>query len=244
MPDGRFEKYQASLQEGHDHLRSARLKEALASYRKAAELGEARALPHALAASVLIRLGRLKDALGEYDKALKIDPADVSATAGKAGALRALGKLADAAKLDARLAELEEEAEAVRLASLVAGAGGKESTEGLLVTAERMLGQGRREVAITAWLAAARRYAADGQLDAALDTCLQALLANSGSPAVHLELARLYFLRGWHQRGAEHVVLLSTLLDLAPDEPVRTGVAELAARYAEVDSRLGNLVIA
>jgi tetratricopeptide (TPR) repeat protein len=240
-PEGRFERYQAALQQGHDHLRQAKLKQALTSYRSAAELGEKRALPHVLAAGVLIRLGRIKEALSEYDKALALDPNDRSAVAGKAGTLRAAGRAAEAAKLDAKLDELEEEAEAQRLASAVAGAGGVESPEGLLVTAERMVAQGRREGAITAWLGASERYAAAGQLDAALDTCLRALLADSGSPRVHLELSRLYFLRGWHQRGADHLLLLDKLLALAPNDTVRVELVELAAKYDKLDTRLGQL---
>jgi len=242
MPaDGRFERYQAALQEGHDRLRQGRFKEALTSYRSAAELGEKRALPHVLAAGVNIRLGRFKDALGEYDKALALDPNDRSAVAGKAGALRAMGRTAQAAPLDAKLAELDEEAEEQRLAFAVAGAGGGESSEGLLVTAERMVAKGRPEAAITACLGASQRYAAAGQLDAALDTCLRALLADSGSARVHLELSRLYFLRGWHQRAADHLLLLEKLLTLAPNEAVRTEVHALAAKYDTLDPRLAQL---
>jgi tetratricopeptide (TPR) repeat protein len=236
--DGRVERYQRALQEGHDELRQGRLKQALAAYKSAADLGETRSLPHVLAAGVLIRLGRVKDAVAEYDKAIAIDDSDRSAVAGKAGALRALGREKDAAPLDKRLAELEEEAEAIRLASAVAGAGGAESAEGLLVTAERMLAQNRRELAITAWLAAAKRYAADGHLDAALDTCLRALLADSGSAPVHLELSRLYFLHGWHQRGVDHLMLLEKLLRLEPNAAVSKGVTVLAAEFASLDKRL------
>jgi tetratricopeptide (TPR) repeat protein len=236
--DGRVERYQQALAQGHDELRAGRLKQALDAYKSAAGLGENRSLPHVLAAGVLIRLGRLKDAIGEYDKAIAIDGSDRSAVAGKAGALRALGRGKDAAKLDTRLLELEEEAEQNRLASAVAGAGGAESAEGLLVTAERMLAQGRTELAITAWLAAARRYAADGHLDAALDTCLRALLASSGSAPVHLELSRLYFLHGWHQRGVDHLMLLEKLLRLNPNAAVSSGVLALASEYGTLDKRL------
>jgi tetratricopeptide (TPR) repeat protein len=243
-PDGRFERYQAALQQGHDHLRQGRLKPALASYKAAAELGEKRALPHVLAAGVLIRLGRLKDAVGEYDKALALDPVDRSAVAGKAGALRATGRVAEATALDGKLAELEEEAEEKRLASAVAGAGGSESPEGLFVTAERMVAHGRRGTAILAWLGASQRYAAAGQLDAALDACQRALLTESGSAAVHLELSRLYFLRGWHQRGVERMLLLDKLLKLEPNDAVGNALAELAAKYRSVDGRLAGLISA
>lgn len=109
------------------------------------------------------------------------------------------------------------------------------------MTAERMVAQGRREQAITAWLGASQRYAAAGQLDAALDTCLRALLTDSGSAYVHLELSRLYFLRGWHVRGADHLILLSKLLGLAPNETIRGGLIELAAKYDKLDPRLGPL---
>jgi len=236
-----FERYQSALQQGHDELRQGKLKQALAAYKSAAELGEERALPHVLAAGVLIRLGRVKDSLAEYDKALALDGNDRSAVAGKAGALRAMGRLKDAAPLELKLAELDEEAEASRLASAVAGAGGAESAEGLLVAAERMVAHGRRDAAVTAWLAASQRYATAGQLDAALDTCLRALLTDSGSPPVHLELSRLYFLRGWHVRGADHLILLDKLLRLAPNDAVRKGLTEMADKYSKVDPRLGEL---
>lgn len=239
--DGRFERYQAALQLGHDELRHGRLKQALAAYNSAAELGERRALPHVLAAGVLIHMGRMKDALAAYDKALAIDPNDRSAVAGKAGALRAMGREKDALPLDRRLAELEDEAEALRLATAVAGAGGAESAEGLLVAAERMVAQGRPQLALTAWLGAASRYAASGHLDAALDTCLRALLVDSGSPAIHLELSRLYFMHGWHQRAVDHLLLLDKLLRLEPNADVRGGVTELAAQYGSLDPRLEGL---
>jgi tetratricopeptide (TPR) repeat protein len=109
------------------------------------------------------------------------------------------------------------------------------------VTAERMVAQGRKQMAITAWLGAASRYAAAGHLDAALDTCLRALLVDSGSAAVHLELSRLYFLHGWHARAIDHLLLLDKLLRLEPDADVRGGVAELAAQYGSLDSRLEGL---
>jgi tetratricopeptide (TPR) repeat protein len=246
MPEsatGRFEKYQAALQEGHDHLRQGRLKPALAAYRSAATIGEGRAQPHVLAGGVLVGLGKLKDAIGEYDKAIVLDPDDRLAVGGKAGALRALGRGKAADELDDRLRDLEEEAETLRLASAVAGAGGAESAEGLLVTAERMVGKGRRELAIKAWLAAAQRYAGAGHLDAALDTCLQALTTDAGSPYVHLELAKLYFLHGWHQRAADHLLLLDKLLSLEPNAQVRAGVSELAVTYSKVDERLEGLLI-
>jgi tetratricopeptide (TPR) repeat protein len=239
--DGRFERYQAALQAGHDELRQGRLKQALAAYNSAADLGERRALPHVLAAGVLIRMGRMKDALAAYDKALASDPNDRSAVAGKAGALRAMGREKDALPLDRRLAELEDEAEAQRLATAVAGAGGAESAEGLLVTAERMVAQGRPQLALTAWLGAASRYAASGHLDAALDTCLRALLVDSGSAAIHLELSRLYFMHGWHQRAVDHLLLLDKLLRLEPNAEVRGGVTELAAQYGSLDPRLEGL---
>jgi tetratricopeptide (TPR) repeat protein len=245
MPDvatGRFEKYQAALQQGHDELRQGRLKQSLAAYRSAADIGEQRAQPHVLAAGVLIRLGKFKDAVAEYDKAIALDPDDRSAVAGKAGALRAMGRTKAADEMDARLADLEEEAEALRLASAVAGAGGEGSAEGLLVTAERMVGKGRRELAIKAWLAAAELYAGAGHLEAALDTCLQALTTDAGSPSVHLELSKLYFQHGWHQRGADHLLLLDKLLSLEPNADVRSGVSELAARYSTLDNRLEALL--
>jgi len=236
--DGRFERYQAALQTGHDEQRKGQLKQALAAYKSASELGERRALPHVLAAGVLIHMGKMKDALAEYDKAVAIDPNDRSAVAGKAGALRAMGREKDAVILDQRLTELEEEAEAQRLATAVAGAGGSESAEGLLVTAERMVAQGRQNLAISAWLAAATRYSASGHLDAALDTCLRALLADSGSAAIHLELSRLYFMHGWHQRAVDHLLLLDKLLRLEPNDEVRGGISELAAQYGSLDTRL------
>jgi tetratricopeptide (TPR) repeat protein len=240
--DSRFERYQAALQQGHDDLRQNHLKQALTAYRSAADLGEQRALPHVLAASVLIRLGRIKDALAEYDKALALDAGDRSAVAGKAAALRALGRDEAAAPLEQRLAELDDEAEAQRLASAVAGAGGAESVEGLLVSAERMATKGNTQTAIKAWLGAAGRYAAEGRLDAALDTCLRALAVDSGSAPIHLELARLYFLHGWHQRAVDHLLLLDKLLRLEPDEAVRVGLTDLATQYSAIDGRLQSLL--
>ena len=72
------------------------------------------------------------------------------------------------------------------------------------------------------------RYAASGHLDAALDTCLRALLVDPGSPAIHLELSRLYFVHGWTSAPSTTCCLLDRCWRLEPDADVRGGVTELA----------------
>jgi len=233
--DDRFERYQRSLQEGHEQAHAGRLKQALERYRAAAALAQGRPLPHVLSGAVLLRMGRPKEALAEYDAALKLEPNDVAALEGRLTSLRALGRTADAQATGAHLARLEREAEARQLAAVSAGSGGQ--PEAMLVLAERAHAQGDDELATDSWLRAAAGYAADDHIDAALDTCLRALLVDPGSPRIHLALCRLYFARGWRERAIEHLALLDRLLELEPDAKLRQQLKALAGEHAAEDAR-------
>ena len=69
-----------------------------------------------------------------------------------------------------------------------------------------------------------------GQLDAALDACQRALGVSLGAPAAHLQMARIYFQRGWRDRGVERLLLLARLLTLdgRPADPGRPAGARSA----------------
>lgn len=234
--DDRFERYQRSLQEGHDQARRGRLKQALESYRAAAQVAEERPLPHVLVGETLLRMGRPREALPAYDRALELAPADVAALEGRATTLRALGRTTEAAEAADTLAQLEQAAEARQLAAVSAGSGGQ--AEAMLMIAERSHQQGKAEMALDAWLRAAAGYAADGHVDAAVDTCLRALLVDPGSPRIHLVLCRLYFERGWRDRAVDHLVLLDRLLKLEPDDKLRRELVELARANSGADARV------
>ena len=63
--------------------------------------------------------------------------------------------------------------------------------------------------AIEGYVAAAAGYQQQGHLDAALDACQRALGVSLGAPAAHLQMARIYFQRGWIDRGVERLLLLT-----------------------------------
>jgi tetratricopeptide (TPR) repeat protein len=240
MADPVFERYKEALKQGHMAMLKGRHKEALAAYQEAASLADHRALPFVSMGSVLLQMGRPQEAIAAYDEALARAPTDPQALSGKASALLASGRREESADLTQRVAELEadrvrERAEQKASAQAAAWGGGPER---LVAAAEAARRDGQREGAVEGFVAAAAGYQQLGQLDAALDACQRALGVWLGAPAAHLQMARIYFQRGWRDRGVERLLLLARLLTLTDDPATRDGVRELARIHQGTESRL------
>lgn len=118
------------------------------------------------------------------------------------------------------------------------------ATEGeRLVQGARMAAaRGDREAERSGYLKAAAAYSRADRIDAALDACQRALSISPGDTAVHLALARLYFERGWRDRGVEKLVLLGRLVDVEPLDEARLQIVSLARERAADDPRLAHLL--
>jgi tetratricopeptide (TPR) repeat protein len=246
MTEPVFERYKEALKLGHVATFKGKPKEALQHYQEAARLAGHRPLPFINIGSVLLQLSRPQEAIAAYDEALRRAPDDRQALSGKAAALLAAGKRGDAAALLQHIAELEAEesrlrAEADATARAASWAGGPEP---LLAVAEQAHKQGNIAAAIEAYVGAAAGFAERKQLDAALDACQQALGLSLGSPAVHLQMARLYFQRGWNDRAVERMLLLERLLTFENDPLSESGLRDLARQHQQVDERLSALAAA
>ena len=243
MADPVFERYKEALKQGHVAAFKGRPKEALAHYQEAAKLAGHRPLPFVNMGSVLLQMGRQQEAIAAFDEALRRSPEERQALSGKAAALLAMNKRNEAAAILQRVAELEAddarlkaEAEAAAQAEMWSG-----GPERLLATAEDAVRDGHDDAAIRAYVGAAAAYAERGHLDAALDACQRALGISLGAPPVHLQMARIYFVRGWTQRGVERLLLLDRLLNLEDDPPTRAGLVELARLHRGDDPLLASL---
>ncbi len=240
MPDPVFERYKEALKQGHLAVFKGHHKEALARYQEAAMLADHRPLPYVSMGSVLLQMGRAQDAIAAYDEALARAPDDPQALSGKASALLAAGKRSESAELAQQVARLEadqarrraEEAASTQAAVRAAG------PERLLAVAEAAFRDGHAREAIQGFVAAAVGYQQQGHLDAALDACQRALGVSLGAPAAHLQMARIYFQRGWSDRGVERLLLLTRLLTLDEDPLTREGVMQLARMHQGSEPRL------
>ncbi len=240
MADPVFERYKDALKQGHMAMLKGRHKEALTHYQEAASLADHRALPFVSMGSVLLQMGRPQDAIAAYDQALQRAPTDPQALSGKASALLAAGRREESADLTQQAARLEadqarQRAEQKASAQAAAWTGGPER---LVAAAEDARRDGQAGGAIEGFVAAAQGYQQLGQLDAALDACQRALGVSLGAPAAHLQMARIYFQRGWRDRGVERLLLLARLLTLVEDPLTRDGMRELARIHQGTESRL------
>lgn len=240
--DDLIARYRDALKHGHLAAMQGKPKDALRHYEAAANLAKDRPQPYISMGSLYLRLDKTKDALAAYGRAVERGPRDTEALTGQAAALLAAGRADESAKVLDRVSRIErglpDEADERPGAPTPLS-----RSEQLHMTGEKALAATDREAAVDAWLAEAAIHAQTAHLDAALDACQRALGIASGTPRVHLELATLYFLRGWNERAVDHVLLLSRLLDLEqePDTAVQDGVAQLAADHAGIDPRLGRL---
>lgn len=234
--DDPYARYREALRLGHQQAAEGRFADALRHYQAAVEVAGERALPHIAVGSMLLRLGRPRDALAAYERAVERAPADLDALTGQAAALLASGRRAEAAHVRERIDALREK----RAGTPVAPAGAQTpltGSEALAAAGEQARAAGNVPAAISAWLAESAEHTGAGHFDAALDACLRAVALDSGSVRVHLELARIYFLRGWHERGVERVVLLQHLLTLAPDAQIEDALAQLIRDRVTADER-------
>ncbi len=220
-----YGQYAEALRAGHQFAASGNLKEALKCYRAATELASDRAVPHVALGGTLLRLGQGKEALAAYDRALQLEPNDVDALTGRAAALLATGKRDEAKQVQQQI---------YGAASAPASAPGSAAVHGALSAADRHLAGGEQarlagkiNAAIDEWLAESAEHRVAGHHDASLDACLRALSLDSSAPRVHLEIARAWMARGWHDRAHERLRLLDRLLALQPDKGVAAAAREL-----------------
>ncbi len=110
--------------------------------------------------------------------------------------------------------------------------------EDLLAAAEAALDGGDLDAVRSTAMAASAAQRRDGLLEAALDTCYQALAVAPADPAIHLALAGLYLDRGWRVPAVDKVILLGRLADLTDDEATHDRLAMLVAERLSDEPRL------
>lgn len=236
--DDVYARYREALRLGHQEAAEGRFGEALRNYQVAADLAGDRALPYIAIGGMHLRLGRAKEALAAYEHALQAEPQNLDALSGRAASLLAAGRRDEAARAQQQIADARRSG-----VPMDAGEGTQMSPADTMHAAgEEALRSGKREAAIDAFLAESTEHAAAGKLDAALDASLGALAVAPGSTRIHLELTRLYFRRGWTDKGVERALLLDRLLGLDPDPEIHAELRRLAAENAPADDRLGALI--
>jgi predicted Zn-dependent protease len=236
-----FERYKEALKQGHVAAFRGKPRDALEHYREAARLAGHRSLPFTSIGGVLLQLGRPQEAIAAYDDALRRAPDDRQALSGKAAALLAAGRRAEASELLERVAQIEAvdrgALDTTSRASTWAG-----GPEPLVAAAEKAVRDGNPAAAVDAYVSAASGYADRNQVDAALDACHRGLALSLGAPSVHLEMARIYFQRGWPDRAVERMLLLDRLLALDEDAMASGALRDLAREHAGSDVRLAALL--
>jgi tetratricopeptide (TPR) repeat protein len=211
-----YGRYAEALRAGHQFAAAGQFKDALRCYRAATDLAANRAVPHVALGGMLLRLGQTRDALAAYDRALELEPTDIDALTGSAAALLAAGRRAEAAQVQERIYGGGSSANGAPAGFATTGSG----ADRLLASGEQARVAGKINAAIDAWLAESAQHRAAGHHDAALDACLRALALDSSAARIHLEIARAWLARGWHDRAAERLRLLDRLLVLQPDKLV------------------------
>ena len=185
--------------------------------RRPRRLAGHRPLPYVSMGSVLLQMGRAQEAIAAYDEALARAPTTPRRCRGKAAALLAAGKRSQSA--DARCSR-SPRSRRTRRASAPSSRRAPRPRSGP-GGPERLARRRPRSPAATATPRPPSRgswrrlpgYQQHGHLDAALDACQRALGVSLGAPAAHLQMARIYFQRGWDDRGVERLLLLDRLPD-------------------------------
>jgi tetratricopeptide (TPR) repeat protein len=239
--DDVYGRYREALRLGHHHAAEGKFADALTQYQAAAQLAGERALPHVGIGGMNLRLGRAREALTAYERALAIEPQNLDALSGRAAALLATGRRDEAAKVQQLIADIRTGNVPLPAAAPDAEATPMSSADAMFAAGEQALRAGNSEAAIDAWLAESGEHANADRLDAALDASLRALSVAPGAPRIHLELARLYFRRGWADKGVERALLLGRLLELEPDARIQEALFSLAAENQAADERLATL---
>ncbi|MEX2547096.1 MAG: hypothetical protein WD830_04825 [Chloroflexota bacterium] len=239
--DDVYARYREALRLGHQEAAEGRFAEALRHYGFAAELAGDRALPHIAVGGMHMRLGRPKEALAAYDLALKAEPASLDALTGRAAALLAAGRRDESARVQRQISDLRQSANPSGAPATDADSTTMSAADTMHAAGAEALRTGKHDAAIDAFLAESAEHASAGRLDAALDAALRALAIAPGSARIHLELTRLYFRRGWADKGVERALLIDRLLSLDPDPIVAAELRQLAADNASADERLAAL---
>ena len=237
--DDVYSRYREALRLGHQQAAEGKFAKALAQYQTAASVAGERALPHVAVGGMQLRLGRAREALASYERALTLEPSNLDALSGRAAALLAAGRREEAARVQQQISELRRADATGARGTAPAGEGTPMSAaDALHAAGEQAFRAGNTEAAIDAWLAESAEHAAANRLDAALDASLRALSVAPGSPRIHLEMARLYFRRGWVPQGVERALMLDRLLQLDPDPLIEAELRALAADNVAHDERL------
>ncbi len=113
----------------------------------------------------------------------------------------------------------------------------------LVVEGESLLESGDRQESRRLLLEAARGFAAESQLDAAIDACTTALAAAPDDPDLHLELVELYLRQGWRSHASEKLLLLARLARMGNDEATLERIAVYAQGPLADDPALVDLRI-
>lgn len=231
--DDLYARYRESLRLGHQQASEGRFADALVHYRAAAEVAGGRALPHVAIGAMLLRLARQREALDAYDRALALEPDNLDALSGRAAALLATGRRGDAEEVRKQIASIR--AGGGQSGTVVTTPGESSPLSGAeahAVAAEQARLAGNVGAAIDALLAESDEHVHDEHFDAALDACLRALALDSGATRIHLEMVRVYFVRGWIDQAVDRVATLRRLLELAPDPIISQSLDDLERIYA------------
>lgn len=219
-------------------LRLDRVDESLEAYALALERAPEDPAGLGGRAKALFRAGRPRESAGLLDRL-----ADVHRASGRwTDAVESLGRALELAPSPERVHRLEEARAEMRGAldaeAAAAAPADPIRSETWLGAADTVTALTDVTPAVTAFTAAAERYAREGALDAALDACHRALAIAPGSAAVHLILGRLYLDRGWRDPAVEKLHLLERLIELDGDEGARAEFMELVRQRRDADPRL------
>jgi tetratricopeptide (TPR) repeat protein len=239
--DDVYARYREALRLGHQEAAEGRFAEALRHYGLAAELAGDRALPQIAIGGMHMRLGRPKEALAAYGLALQAEPANIDALTGQAAALLAAGQRNDSARVQRQISDLRQAADAPATLPADADTTTMSTADTMHAAGAEAVRAGNSDAAVDAFLAESAEHAAVDRLDAALDAALRALAIAPGSARIHLVLTRLYFRRGWTDKGVERALLIDRLLGLEPDAQLAAELRQLAAEHTAADERLADL---
>ncbi|HUR16200.1 MAG TPA: tetratricopeptide repeat protein [Candidatus Limnocylindrales bacterium] len=239
MTDDVYARYREALRLGHQEASEGHFAQALTLYQTAADLATGRALPLVGVGSMNLRLGRARDALVAYERALSFEPTNLDALTGRAAALLAAGRRDEAARVQQQIIDIRDGGPPA--AAPAFNATPTSVADALYMEGDQALRRHNNDAAIDAWLGESREHAGATRFDAALDATMRALAIDPSSARVHLEMARLYFARGWVEQGVERALLLDRLLALEPDPRIQLALRSLAAANVESDDRLATL---
>jgi tetratricopeptide (TPR) repeat protein len=236
-------RYKEALQRGHVAVVRGRPLDAIEQYRAAATLAPERPLPFVRIGEVYLRLHEPREAVKAFDAALERAPLDVVAMEGKAAALAAAGELQAADALRAQAARLEA-GPAQGTPRARPGEARLREIEQHVANAAAARAAGDLATAATAYLTAANGYAALGDFEAAIDSCLHGLESRPGNIDIHFLMAVLYLRRGWIELGVQRALLIERRLEIDDDQLRRKALGALAYDFRTRAPALARLAAA